>query len=97
MSVAALLDTAEKLVQLNPCAAILATAAALENSKFVQDTEEKITAQVSGLSVMLGELVGSVVRKPPAAISSELISEVIKRTRNVLGAVKQSMSNFGAS
>lgn len=88
MSVAALLDTAEELAQANPRVSVLAAAAAVENSKITQSNEEKITLQISAVSIVLEELVASMVRKPSSIVSSEVVSEIVNRTRNIFDQVK---------
>jgi predicted HAD superfamily phosphohydrolase len=88
MSDAGLLDLAEKSVQLNPCAAVLAVAVALDNLKIPENGNPKITAQVSAVKQILGDLVASVVQKLPAAISPESVAEVIKRVRLIPGGAQ---------
>ena len=98
MSVAALLNTADKLVLLNPCAAALAAATVLDNSKIPQDGDPKIAPQVSAIRNLLEELLVSVCQRPPAVISPELVSEVIKSIRHLLDRVGHStQSSFGGS
>jgi hypothetical protein len=97
VSVVALLDIAEKLVQFNPCAATLAAAAALENTEIPQNADAEIGSEVLNLGRMLGELVSSMVRTVPAPVSSELVVELTKRIRLVLDAIEHSTLNKGRS